>query len=98
MVFRAGVNGHVTWLVVIAAINTVIGLAYYLRFAAQPFRGIGERDGPRPESMPVRRPVAVAIALAAAATIWLSVYPQPFLHAASTAEPLQAQPLIRIAG
>jgi NADH-quinone oxidoreductase subunit N len=98
MVFRAGVNGHVTWLVVIAAVNTVIGLAYYLRFAAQAFRGIGERDGPRPEPVAVRRPVAVAIALAAGATIWLSVYPQPFLHAATSAEPVQAQPVLRIAG
>jgi NADH-quinone oxidoreductase subunit N len=98
MVFRAGVDGHVTWLVVIAAVNTVIGLAYYLRFAAQPFRGIGERQDSRPERLRVQWPVGVAIALAAGATIWLSVYPQPFLHAATTAEPVQALPIVRIAG
>jgi NADH-quinone oxidoreductase subunit N len=98
VIFRAGVHGHVTWLVVIAAVNTVIGLAYYLRFAAQPFIGIGDRDAVVPDKVRVGAPVAIALALSAAATLWLSVYPQPLLNAAKTAEPSQALPDLRLAG
>lgn len=97
VVFRAGVHGHVTWLVVIAAVNSVIGLAYYLRFAAQPFIGIGDRDRPT-EKVALRRPVAAAVGLAAAATLWLSVYPQPLLHAADRSEPVDHVHDVRIAG
>lgn len=46
VVLQAAVNGHVAWLAVIAAVNTVIGLAYYLRVAATPFLGLDSRDGP----------------------------------------------------
>jgi NADH-quinone oxidoreductase subunit N len=86
VVFRSAVQGHLTWLVVIAAVNTVIGLAYYLRFAALPFFGLDGRDAVR-HRVAMSRPVALAVALAATATIALSVYPQPVLHAACAAIP-----------
>jgi NADH-quinone oxidoreductase subunit N len=84
VVFRAVVDAHVTWLAVVAAVNAVIGLAYYLRVAALLFvpptttaqvrvRWAGERAG------------AVALAVTAAVTVALSVYPQPLLHAAGLA-------------
>jgi NADH-quinone oxidoreductase subunit N len=87
VVFRSAVHGHVTWLVVIAVINTVIGLAYYLRFAAMPFAGIGGSDPAPRERVRVPVPVEAALALTAAATLVLSVYPQPLLHAACLATP-----------
>jgi NADH-quinone oxidoreductase subunit N len=90
VVFRSAVHGHVTWLVVIAAINTVIGLAYYLRFAAMPFAGIGGSDPAPGERVRVPVPVAAALALTAAATLVLSVFPQPLLHAACLATPDRA--------
>jgi NADH-quinone oxidoreductase subunit N len=37
VVLREAVHGDVTWLAVVAAVNTVIGLAYYLRVAALMF-------------------------------------------------------------
>jgi NADH:ubiquinone oxidoreductase subunit 2 (subunit N) len=81
------VDGHVTWLAVIAAVNTVIGLAYYLRFAALPFLGIGDRETPARARVALSRPVGAAVALTATATLALSVYPQPVLHAACDAVP-----------
>jgi NADH-quinone oxidoreductase subunit N len=95
VVFRSAVHGHVTWLAVIAAVNTVIGLAYYLRFAALPFLGVGDRSEPASDRVRVPKPVGAALALTAVATLALSVYPQPLLHAACTATAEQ-QTLVRV--
>ncbi len=83
VVFRAAVSGHVVWLAVVAAVNSVIGLAYYLRVAALLFVGAGERAEVEP-ARPARLPAALAagLAVAAAVTVVLSVYPQVLLHAA----------------
>jgi NADH-quinone oxidoreductase subunit N len=87
VVLRAAVDGHVTWLAVVAAVNTVIGLAYYLRVAALLFAGAAEDDEVAAEPVAARRSATVVAALAvtAAATVVLSVDPQPLLDAASTA-------------
>jgi NADH-quinone oxidoreductase subunit N len=95
VVLRAAVHGHVTWLAIIAAVNTVIGLAYYLRVAAVMFSS--ESDDaqaavPADAAAPRRHlPTAVGIAITAAVTVLLSVYPQPILdwagHAATLASP-----------
>jgi proton-translocating NADH-quinone oxidoreductase chain N len=87
VVLRAAVDGHVTWLAVIAAVNTVVGLAYYLRLAALMFVPADDEDAtaaavPAVEPSAVRRSWAAgsAVALTAAVTAVLSVYPQPLLH------------------
>jgi NADH-quinone oxidoreductase subunit N len=88
VVLRAAVDGHVTWLAVVAAVNTVIGLAYYLRVVGVLFSGAAERDvEPVEDAVPAARSLTVAAALVvtAAATVVLSVDPQPLLDAASTA-------------
>ena len=89
VVLRAAVHGHVTWLAVVAAVNTVIGLAYYLRVVAVVFTSDA---ADAPAEAPVRRrqlATSAGIAVAAAVTALLSVYPQPVLdwagHAASLA-------------
>ncbi|MDQ1747987.1 MAG: NADH-quinone oxidoreductase subunit [Frankiaceae bacterium] len=82
VVFRAAVHGHVTWLAVVAAVNTVIGLAYYLRVAALMF--VPADDAPVAPSSRTWS-VSAGVAIAAAVTVVLSVYPQPLLHLASTA-------------
>jgi NADH-quinone oxidoreductase subunit N len=90
VVVRAAVNGHLTWLAVVAAVNTVIGLAYYLRLAALPFAGIGEaREAtastttPRAHRFPAT--VLAALAVTVLVTLALSIDPQPLLHAAGVA-------------
>ncbi|HEU5034860.1 MAG TPA: NADH-quinone oxidoreductase subunit N [Mycobacteriales bacterium] len=82
VVLRDAVHGHVTWLAIVAAVNTVVGLAYYLRVAALMFAGASEAE-PEPAEPalaagPTRRslPVAAGLGLALAATVALSAYPQ----------------------
>ena len=85
-VLREAVHGHVVWLAVIAAVNAVIGLAYYLRVAALLFA----TDEAAVEAVqPPRRPTfslaTTGLALSLAATVALSVYPQPLFHWAKNA-------------
>lgn len=85
VVFRAAVVGHVTWLAVVAAVNSVIGLAYYLRVAALLFAGVGEEEAEAAPGPVVRvAPTVLAgLALAVAVTLVLSVWPQAVLHVPS---------------
>jgi NADH-quinone oxidoreductase subunit N len=80
VVFRGVLTGGYGWLAVIMAVNTVIGLYYYLAWASRLF-------GPRPADATVhfgRIPgyVAAAIMIAAAGTLLVSVYPQVVLGVA----------------
>ena len=93
VVLRAAVHGHVTWLAVVAAVNTVIGLAYYLRVAAAMFTTDGtEVTASRTDDDAAdrRRHLATSagVAVAAFVTVALSVYPQPILDWASHAATL----------
>lgn len=87
VVFRAAVDGAVVWLAIVMALNTVVALAYYLRWAALMFSGVGEHgsntgvastDGAAAVGVPAA--LGVGIGLAAAGTVALSVYPQLLLH------------------
>jgi NADH-quinone oxidoreductase subunit N len=74
IVFRAVVDGGVAWLAVVIAVNTVIGLYYYLAWAARLFAA-------RPDGVTVRAgrtpyPAGAAILVAAVASAALSVMPQ----------------------
>ena len=83
VVLRAAVHGHVAWLAVIGVVNTVIGLAYYLRVAT----GLFALDDADATAEPHRASASVlaAIATGAAAVVALSVYPQPVMDWASSA-------------
>ncbi|MFG1998873.1 NADH-quinone oxidoreductase subunit N [Spirillospora sp. NPDC048911] len=79
VVFRAVVAGDVTWLAVVMAINTVIGLYYYLVWAVRLFATPAGRPylvAAGPGSFPVR----AAIAATAAGAVVLSVAPQLVLQ------------------
>jgi len=80
VVVQATVAGGVTWLAVVMAVNTVIGLYYYLSWAARLFR-------PTTSDVPVRtgNATGLAIAAAAAGAVVLSVAPQIVLDAVSAA-------------
>ncbi|GAA2456867.1 NADH-quinone oxidoreductase subunit N [Actinomadura vinacea] len=77
VVFRATVAGGVTWLAVVMAINTVIGLYYYLAWAARLFA-----PGPA-EAADAGPAVRAAIAATAAGAIVLSAAPQLVLQTVS---------------
>ncbi|GAA2606137.1 NADH-quinone oxidoreductase subunit N [Actinomadura fulvescens] len=79
VVFRAVVAGDVTWLAVVMAINTVIGLYYYLVWAVRLFAAPEGRPyllAAGPGGFPVR----AAIAATAAGAVVLSVAPQLVLQ------------------
>jgi NADH-quinone oxidoreductase subunit N len=75
VIFRATVAGHASWLVVFLAINVVIGLFYYLAWAAILFAPGDERERTR---VPVF--VGGAIAVSLVASVVLSVAPELVLH------------------
>ena len=80
VVFRAAVDGHVVWLAVVMAVNTVIAAYYYLKLAFNLFAGLNEPAGEeRLDAARVPAPIGAAIGVTAAAAMVLSVYPQVML-------------------
>ncbi|MCX5385002.1 NADH-quinone oxidoreductase subunit N [Streptomyces sp. NBC_00083] len=84
-VFSAAVDAGLGWLAVIMAVNVVVALYYYLRWAALLFRPAGASAGtaPRPERLRVPVPLAAAIGLTAVGGVVLSGLPQLALHFAT---------------
>ena len=89
-VFRATVAGGMTWLAVIMAVNTVIGLYYYLAWAARLFAApdpaaagavaTAGATGAAAPAVNTERAVGLAVAVAAVGAIVLSVVPQLVLQ------------------
>ncbi|MFA1549402.1 NADH-quinone oxidoreductase subunit N [Actinomadura chokoriensis] len=82
VVFRATVAGDATWLAVVLAINTVIGLYYYLAWAVRLFTP--SRSDEHLAAAP-GLPARVAITATAAAAVVLSVAPQIVLQTVARA-------------
>ncbi|GAA4483840.1 NADH-quinone oxidoreductase subunit N [Actinoallomurus oryzae] len=82
VVFRAAIGGAATWLAVIMAVNTVLGLYYYLGWAARLFA-----PAERPETVRVGRTGGIAIAVSLAGALVVSAAPELVLHAAALAVP-----------
>jgi NADH-quinone oxidoreductase subunit N len=81
VIFQSAVDGALSWLAVVMAVNVAIGLVYYLRFVAALVRAPLD---PRPGSAPDRRSrpdrtVQAVLALTLAAAVVLSVLPGPLL-------------------
>jgi NADH-quinone oxidoreductase subunit N len=77
-VFRAVVSGGLTWLAVVMAVNVVIALFYYLRWAATLFAPAGtgtEHRSALSRSIPLGPRLAVGLALVI--TVFFSLYPAP---------------------
>ncbi|MDL4777606.1 MULTISPECIES: NADH-quinone oxidoreductase subunit N [Thermomonosporaceae] len=85
VVFRAAVAGDVTWLAVVMAINTVIGLYYYLLWAVRLFAPPGAGRPAVPDEAAPGLAVRAAVAATAAAAVVLSVAPQIVLQTVSAA-------------
>jgi NADH-quinone oxidoreductase subunit N len=78
-VFRAVISGGLTWLAVIMAINVVIALFYYLRWAAVLFAPATTAPDAAPQHSALSRSVPLgprlAVGLAFVVTVFFSVYP-----------------------
>jgi NADH-quinone oxidoreductase subunit N len=82
VVFKAAVGGAATWLAVVMAVNTVLGLYYYLGWAARLFT-----PAERPATIRVGRSTGIAIAVSLAGAVVVSAAPELVLHAAALAVP-----------
>jgi len=76
-VFRAVISGGLTWLAVIMAINVVIALFYYLRWAAALFTPVPEASSTHRSALSRSIPLGprLAVGLALVVTVFFSVYP-----------------------
>jgi NADH-quinone oxidoreductase subunit N len=85
LVFRAGLDAGLTWLVVIGVLSTVVAAFFYLRIAAMMFL-----EEPDPErAIPAQSTgMSLAIAVAAALVVFLGIQPQPILQLAEAAAAL----------
>jgi len=85
LVFRAGLDADLTWLVVIGVLSTVVAAFFYLRIAGMMFL-----EEPDPERAPPAQSsgMSLAIAVAAALVVFLGIQPQPILRLAESAAAL----------
>ncbi|TVR23108.1 MAG: NADH-quinone oxidoreductase subunit N [Nitriliruptor sp.] len=85
LVFRAGLDAGLTWLVIVGVLSTVVAAFFYLRIAGMMF--LEEPDPERP--IPAQSSgMSLAIAVAAALVVFLGVQPQPVLQFAEAAAAL----------
>jgi NADH-quinone oxidoreductase subunit N len=86
--FQAALDSHaafgpaIVWLVIIAAINSVIGAYYYLRIIIAMYFWEPSKDY-TPSKVPLA--VAAALSIAAIGTLYLGILPRDVLHAAFAA-------------
>nr|WP_308805715.1 NADH-quinone oxidoreductase subunit N [Acrocarpospora corrugata] len=76
VVFREIVAGGLGWLAIVMAINTVIGLYYYLAWTARLFTPAPAGDSRTVPAQQGRTPVVIAIGAALLVTVAFSVVPQ----------------------
>ncbi len=85
LVFRAGLEAGLTWLVIVGVLSTVVAAFFFLRIAGMMF--LEEPDPERP--IPTQSSgMSLAIAVAAALVVFLGVQPQPVLQFAEAAAAL----------
>jgi NADH-quinone oxidoreductase subunit N len=76
-VFRAVISGGLTWLAIVMAINVVIALFYYLRWAAVLFAPATSTEHRSALSRSVPLGPRLAVGLALVITVFFSLYPAP---------------------
>jgi NADH-quinone oxidoreductase subunit N len=81
--FSAALNGGLTWLVIIAALNSAISVYYYTRVIVEMYAREGDqvdlkRIGARPALL-------LSIAAGVAGTVLIGVFPQPYMSASTGA-------------
>jgi NADH-quinone oxidoreductase subunit N len=79
VVFQAAVEQGTGWLAVVMAVNVVIGLYYYLAWAAALYARPAEDA--RPPSYRISWSDGLAIGITLGAALWLSVLPRMVLEA-----------------
>ncbi len=82
--FSAAIDAGQAWLAVVAVVNSVISLYYYLRVIAP---AVLDREPERDEHRPTApgRPLATALAVTGAATVAFGLAAEPLLRVAERA-------------
>jgi NADH-quinone oxidoreductase subunit N len=83
VVFQAPVEQGTGWLAVVMAVNVVVGLYYYLAWAASLYARPGTAEAPAVRASPYRISWSdgLAIALTLGAALWFSAVPRMILEA-----------------
>jgi NADH-quinone oxidoreductase subunit N len=81
-VFSAALSAGLVWLVIIAALNSVISAYYYLSVVVAMYASAG---GVEITPMGARPALIAGIAIAAIGTVLIGIYPQPYMGAAVSA-------------
>ena len=82
LAFQATLDSHAVWLVVIAAINSVIGAYYYLRVIVAMYFWEPSKEYTPTAVAPA---LSAALAIAAAGTVYLGIFPSQVLAMAKAA-------------
>jgi NADH-quinone oxidoreductase subunit N len=81
-IFSAALDAHLLWLTIIAVINSVISAYYYLSVLI----AIYARDGGvEPVALRTRPALVAALVIAAAGTVVIGLFPQPYITSAAGA-------------
>jgi NADH-quinone oxidoreductase subunit N len=81
-IFSAALNAGFVWLVVIAALNSVISAYYYIRVIVAMYMQDG---GAAVERMSARPGLLISVAAGVVGVLAIGIYPQPYMGAAANA-------------
>jgi NADH-quinone oxidoreductase subunit N len=80
-VFNAALKSNLVWLTIIGVINSAIAAYYYLRLIVVMYMHDPHEEGRL--ALPVPAPLAIALLISVAATIYLGLQPGPVLRYAT---------------
>jgi len=81
--FMSALEKGFVWLTVIAVINSVVSVFYYLRLVIHMY--MREQDADAPSAVTVSAPLAVAAVVAVCAVLWLGILPSKYIEFAKAA-------------
>ena len=81
LLFTAAVDGALTWLMVIAVVNSLVSLYYYLRVV----RAMYVSEAAEASRLPLPVAASVPVWLLLAGTVFVGIYPAPVMDAAEAA-------------
>jgi len=79
-IFSAALNAGLVWLVIIAAVNSVVSAYYYIRVIVAMYMQEGDVTI---EPLSRRPGLMISVALSAVAVVMIGLYPQPYMTAAA---------------
>jgi len=79
-IFSAAIEQGYIWLVVVAVLNSIISLFYYLGVVARPMYVI--RSEKENEPLPIPMPLLITLAVGVVGIVVLGVFPRPFFELA----------------